>query len=218
MRITAVSYNVRGFRAGVGAVAGVVERLEPDVLLLQETGPRRALRRFADVLGMPCAADPIGWGRRRAKDAVLVREPLRLTSHRQVRFAGSATLYPRAALLAEVVGPRQRFWAISTHLGLGGAERGRQGRALSELAGGLDGPVLIGGDLNMTADARAMGPLLASFVDVGAEAGPTFPGSVPPARIDFLLVTRELIVHRCWVASSAASDHAPVAAVLGLPG
>jgi endonuclease/exonuclease/phosphatase family metal-dependent hydrolase len=218
MRITAVSYNVRGFRAGVGAVAGVVERLAPDVLLLQETGPRRALRRFADVLGMSCAADPIVWARRRAKDAVLVREPMRVTSHRQVRFAGSAALYPRAALVAEVAGPGRRLWAISTHLGLGGAERGRQGRALSELARGLDGPVLIGGDLNMTADARAMRPLLASLVDVGAEAGPTFPGSAPPGRIDFLLVSREVVVRRCWVAASTASDHAPVAAVLELPG
>jgi endonuclease/exonuclease/phosphatase family metal-dependent hydrolase len=218
MRITAATYNIHGFRAGVPAVAEVVGRLAPDVLLLQETGPRRSLRRFADAVGMSCAADPIAWAHRRAKDAVLVREPWRLASDRQVRFAGSASLYPRAALVAEVAGPGGRFSALSTHLGLGGAERGRHARALSELADEPDGPVLVGGDLNMTSDARAMAPLLTRFTDVGAEAGPTFPANAPVARIDFLLVSRGAVVERSWVEASAASDHLPVVAVLELAG
>jgi endonuclease/exonuclease/phosphatase family metal-dependent hydrolase len=218
MRITAVTYNVRGFRAGVPAVAEMVEGLAPDVLLLQETGPRRSLRRFADAIGMSCAADPVAWARRRAKDAVLVREPWRVTSQRQVRFARSAWLYPRAALVAEVAGPGGRLSAVSTHLGLGGAERGRHSRELSELTDEPDGPVVVGGDLNMTADARAMAPLLAHFTDVGAEAGPTFPANAPVARIDFLLVSREVAIERCWVEASAASDHLPLAAMLELAG
>src|SRR2546423_1939470 len=123
MRITVVTYNVRGFRAGVGAVGDVVERLAPDLLLLQETGSRRALRRFVDAIGMSCASDPIAWVRRRAEDAVLVREPWRLSSHRQVRFAGASAMYPRAALVAEVAGPGGRFSAPSTPLRPGGAER-----------------------------------------------------------------------------------------------
>src|SRR2546423_14802833 len=102
MRITVVTYNVRGFRAGVGAVGDVVERLAPDLLLLQETGSRRALRRFVDAIGMSCASDPIAWARRRAKDAGLVREPWRLTSRRPVRFAGAASMYPRARPVAPV--------------------------------------------------------------------------------------------------------------------
>lgn len=216
MRITAVTYNVRGFRAGVEAVANVIERLAPDALLLQETGSRRALRGFADTIGMSCADDPIAWGRRRAKDAVLVREPWHVLSHRQVRFAGSALLYPRAALVAEVAGRGGRFWAVSTHLGLGGAERGRQARALSELCRGLDGAVMIGGDLNMSADARAMAPLLERFTDAGAAAGPTFPAN--GARIDFLLVSGDMEVARAWVEASTASDHAPVAAELEIAG
>nr|MBA3691424.1 endonuclease [Actinomycetota bacterium] len=40
MRLTVVTYNVRGFRDGVDRLAAVVERLAPDDLLLQETGPR----------------------------------------------------------------------------------------------------------------------------------------------------------------------------------
>jgi endonuclease/exonuclease/phosphatase family metal-dependent hydrolase len=216
MRVTAVTYNVRGFRAGVEAVADVAERLAPDVLLLQETGSRRALRRFAETLGMSCAADPIAWGRRRAKDAVLVREPWRVASHRQVRFGGSARFYPRAAILAEVDGRGGRFWAVSTHFGLGGAERGRQARALSELCVRLDDPVLIGGDLNMTADAQAMAPLLERLMDAGAAAGPTFPAN--GARIDFLLVSRDMEVARAWVEASTASDHTPVAAELEIAG
>jgi endonuclease/exonuclease/phosphatase family metal-dependent hydrolase len=218
MRITAATYNVRGFRAGVRVVADVAERLAPDVVLLQETGSRHALRAFADALGMSCAADPIAWARRRAKDAVLVREPWRVSSHRQVRFSGSALLYPRAALVAEVAGPGGRLFAISTHLGLRGDERGRHARALAGLCDELDGPVVIGGDLNMTADARAMVPLLERFIDAGAQAGPTFPASEPAARIDFLLVSRQVTVRRSRVEASTVSDHAAVAAELEFAG
>ena len=58
MRITVVTYNVRGFRDGVDRVAAVVERLAPDVLLLQESGSRRTLRRFAADRGFELAGDP----------------------------------------------------------------------------------------------------------------------------------------------------------------
>ena len=45
--VRVVTYNVRGFRDGRRRVAAVVRELAPDVLLLQETGSRRDLRRFA---------------------------------------------------------------------------------------------------------------------------------------------------------------------------
>ena len=70
-----VTYNVRGFRDGRGRVASVVHALAPDVLLLQESGSRRALRRFADDVGMRVARDPWSPLRRRVKNAVLLAEP-----------------------------------------------------------------------------------------------------------------------------------------------
>ena len=51
MRLRLATYNVHGFRAGVDRVVRVVHELDADALLLQETGPRRALARFAESMG-----------------------------------------------------------------------------------------------------------------------------------------------------------------------
>ncbi len=70
MQVRVVVYNVRGFRDGLNRVANVVRHFEPDVVLLNESGPRRRLRRFAREVGMHAAADP--WNGRNALDAVIL--------------------------------------------------------------------------------------------------------------------------------------------------
>ena len=231
MRITVVTYNVRGFRDGVDRVAEVVERLAPDVLLLQESGSRRTLRRFAADLGLDVARDPWSPLRRRVKDAVLARPPWRIVDHRQHRFAGSARFYPRGALIAQVGRAGRRVWAISTHLGLTPTERNAHVHELTDLSTGLaGGPVVLGGDLNATPEERAVRWLADRYRDVWttvgeaggsgetgrADAGATFPARDPPARIDFLFASAGLRVVSARVAAHAgeASDHLPVAADL----
>jgi endonuclease/exonuclease/phosphatase family metal-dependent hydrolase len=219
MDLTVATYNVRGFRDGLDRLARIVATFEPDVLLLQETGSREALRRFALATGLDVAADPLSPLRRRAKDAVLVRSPWRIVSHRQHRFAGSARWYPRAVLLARLGGDGGRgMWAASTHLGLSGAERGRHVGELLTVCSSLEGPVLIGGDLNARPDASAVRVLAGRFQDVwsvGEGDGVTLPAL--RARIDYLFVSGDLAVQRAWVPAEAAfgaSDHLPVVAEL----
>ena len=231
MQVTVLTYNVRGFRDGIDRVTEVVERIGPDVLLLQETGPRRALRRFAADLGCEMAGDPWSPLRRRVKDAVLTRPPWRVVDHRQHRFAGSARFYPRGALIAQVGRAGRRVWAISTHLGLAPTERNAHVHELTELSEGLaGGPVVIGGDLNATPDERAVRWLADRYPDAWAtardlagrsdagrpDAGATFPARDPTARIDFLFASAGLRVISAGVASGAeaASDHLPVSAEL----
>ena len=100
MRVRVVVYNVRGFRDGSERLVRLVGHFRPDVLLLNETGGRWRVRRFAKALGMDLAADPWSPLRRRVKDAVLVRPPWRIAAHRQHRFEGGPWLYPRGALVA----------------------------------------------------------------------------------------------------------------------
>ncbi len=229
MRLTVATYNVRGFHDGVDRIAEVVERLAPDVLLLQETGPRRTLRRFAADLGMDAAADPLSPLRRRAKDAVLVHPPWRIVEHRQHRFRGSARFYPRAALVAQVGRAGRRVWTVSTHLGLTPTERNAHVHELTDLCAGLSGgPVVIGGDLNATPDERAMRWLAHRYWDAWPAApghagrsggsGGTFPAIDPTARIDYLFASAGLRVASAGVAARAgeASDHLPVIAELEL--
>ncbi|HXF73715.1 MAG TPA: endonuclease/exonuclease/phosphatase family protein [Actinomycetota bacterium] len=224
-RVRVVAYNVRGFRAGARRVAEAVGGLDADVLLLQETGGRLALRRFARALGMAVAADPPSPFRRRVKDAVLARPPWRLGRHRLHRFPGSAPWYPRGALVARLLGPGAAVWAVSFHLGLRPGERRRHAALLRALLAGLGGPVVAGGDLNEGPEGRAASLLRGTLVDAweaaGSGPGPTFPARAPSARIDHVYVSRDVRVDRCVVARDGslaeASDHLPVVADLWVP-
>jgi endonuclease/exonuclease/phosphatase family metal-dependent hydrolase len=226
VRLRVVVYNVHGFRDGLEDVARLVGRFEPDVIVLNETGPRRRLRRLARSLAMQVAHDPRSPFRRRVKNAVLVRPPWRIVEHRLHRFADvRRPLNPRGALVARVGCSGRRLWVLAIHLGLHPVERLRAAEEVSDLARGLAGPVLIGGDCNETPDGRAVAFLGERFWDAwllgGDAAGETFPAPDPTARIDYLFVSEELRVEGVLVPSvlpeaRRASDHLPVVADLTL--
>lgn len=225
MRLRVVVHNVHGFRAGPERVAEVLGHYEPDVVLLNETGSRRALRRFAKRLDLQVARDPWSPFRRRIKNAVLVRAPWRLLEHRLHRFADvRRALSPRGALVARIGRTGRRVWIVATHLGLHPAERLHASQELVDLAFGLSGPVLVGGDCNELPDGRAVSFLGERFWDAwllgGDVAGETFPADDPTARIDYLFVSEQVRVERVLVPASelarAVSDHLPVVAELAL--
>jgi endonuclease/exonuclease/phosphatase family metal-dependent hydrolase len=226
VRLRVVVYNVRGFRDGLDLVSRVTAHFKPDVVLLNETGSRRKLRRFAKQMDMQVAADPWPSFRRRVKDAVLVARPWRIVSHRQHRFADvRRRMYPRGALIAQIGRAGLRMWAVSVHLGLHPVERLHSVQELSDLARGLSGPVLIGGDFNETPDHRAVRFLGERFWDAwqlgGEVVGETFPSGDPTARIDYLFVSEGVAVENIIVPpgrdARLASDHLPVVAQLKLP-
>jgi endonuclease/exonuclease/phosphatase family metal-dependent hydrolase len=224
MRLRVVTYNVRGFRDGLDRVARVVSHFEPDIVLLNETGGRLALRRFGRVVGMTVARDPWSPFRRRVKDAVLVRPPWRIASSVQARFDTASWLYPRGALVADLRRGSARVHAISVHLSLHPGERRRHAEALVDLVRGLHTPAVVGGDLNEPPDGAAATLLGTRFRDawlLGGDAeGDTFPVGSPTARIDYVFVTEGLSVDRVVVPGGPdvrdASDHRPVVAALTL--
>lgn len=225
MRLRVLVYNVRGFRDGFERVVRVVGRFRPDVLLMNETDGRIRLRRFARRVEMHAVGDPWSPFARRVKNAVLVRAPWRVLRHRWLRFDRSARRYPRGALIASLGRSGYRVWAVCVHLGLQPAERLRHAEELSDALRGLDGAVLIAGDLNETPDGRAASFLGERFWDAwllgGDAVGETFPATDPTARIDYLFVSEGLRVERMLVPGDedarSASDHRPVVAELDLP-
>ena len=226
MRVRVVVYNVRGFRDGFDRLVRLVGHFQPDVILLNETGGRWRLRRFAKALALELAADPWAPFRRRVKDAVLVRPPWRITEHRQHRFEGGPWMYPRGALVARLARGDARLGAISMHLGLHPRERLAHARALAALVDDVDAPIVAGGDLNEKPDGRAVGFLSERFRDawlLGGDAdGGTFPADEPTTRIDYLFVSEGIVVERVLVPpgpdAREASDHRPLVAELSLPG
>jgi endonuclease/exonuclease/phosphatase family metal-dependent hydrolase len=222
VRVRLVTYNVRGFRDDRTALLEVVRALAPDVLVVNETGARWRLRRFARELGMVVAADAWSPLRRRAKDAVLARPPWTIGEHRQRRFARSARWYPRAALVARLERADVRWWVVAIHLGLGAAERLRHVEELLAVTASLDGPTVIAGDTNERPDGASIARLRERFEDAWVLAGEgpdgTMPARAPTARIDDVFVSRDVVVTRAFVpqdeAVDRASDHRPVVADL----
>jgi endonuclease/exonuclease/phosphatase family metal-dependent hydrolase len=225
VRVRVVVYNVRGFRDGFDRLVRLVGHFEPDLVLLNETGGRWRLGRFAKALGMGVARDPWSPFRRRVKDAVLVRPPWWIAEHRQQRFEGTPLAYPRGALIARLENGDARLCAVSTHLGLHPRERLADARELTRSIADAGTPVVIGGDLNERPDGGAVGYLAERFRDAwllgGDVDGETFPADEPTARIDYLFVSDEIAVERAIVPpgpdAREASDHRPVVAELTLP-
>ena len=216
--IRIAAWNVHGLRGGVEAVARVVRDEAVDVLLLQESGPRRRLRALGAALGMVVCDDPPAFPRRRIQNAVLLRSPREVRWHRLARFDGGPLLHPRGALIARL----DDLTAASVHLGMAGPERGRHVEQLLEILGRGDEPVVIGGDLNASPDDAVPARIAEGYPDVWTRAGDgqgsTFPSHEPSARIDFLFASPAVEPLRAWTAGATVSDHLMVIADLQLGG
>ncbi|HZB02619.1 MAG TPA: endonuclease/exonuclease/phosphatase family protein [Actinomycetota bacterium] len=210
------TWNVHGLRDGVDAVAAAIRAERPDVLLAQESGPRRRLSALGDALGMSVASDPVVFPRRRVRNAVLVRPPLRVRGHRLMRFRGGTWFAPRGAMIAEVDGLR----VVSLHLGLKRAERREHVRQLLEALGQGRTKVVIGGDLNAHPDDPTAAAIAAIYPDVwravGEGPGLTMPAQQPTARIDAIFAGPALRPLRARTAAHSGSDHLMVVADLEL--
>jgi endonuclease/exonuclease/phosphatase family metal-dependent hydrolase len=203
--------NVHGLRAGVEAVAEAVRAEGPDVLLVQESGPRRRLPVLGEALGMTVATDPIVFPRRRVRNAVLVTPPLQLRSHDLMRFEGGPWLAPRGAMIAKV----DSLTVVSLHLGLKRSERLAHVRQLLD-ALGRDPKVVIGGDLNAHPDDPAAAAIADRYPDlwaaVGEGPGLTMPAERPTARIDAIFAGVTIRPLRVRTAAAHISDHLMVVA------
>jgi endonuclease/exonuclease/phosphatase family metal-dependent hydrolase len=212
------TWNLHGMRGGVNEIASVIHAEEVDILLLQESGPRRRLRALGETLGMVVCADPRAFPRRRIQNAVLVRGGLAAIVHTRLqRFSGGSQLYPRGVLFANV---DERFSVMSVHLGLGRKERAHHVSQLMGMIEGSSGGFVIGADLNALPGDPGPTSLAELAADcweaVGDGSGATFPSHAPTARIDYLFAGRAFRPVRAWTAGGTVSDHLMVVAELAI--
>ena len=212
------TWNLHGMRGGVNEIASVIHAEEIDILLLQESGPRRRLRALGETLGMVVCADPRAFPRRRIRNAVLVRGGLAAIVHNRLRrFSGGSHLYPRGVLVAYV---DERFSMLSVHLGLSGMERAHHVSQLMEMIERSSGSFVIGADLNALPGDPGPASLAELASDcweaVGDGSGATFPSHAPTARIDYLFAGRAFRPVRAWTAGGTVSDHLMVVAELAI--
>ena len=224
MLIRAASYNVQSFRGGVEAAAGILAADEPDLVLVQECGPRRALRSLARSLEMDAESSHRRFGR--VRNAVLSRPPWRVFGVEVGDFTPEGKGLQRGFLAVRLRRLGMTLTAVSAHLGLAPREREAHARELTDWLAGVEGPVVLGVDLNEGPQSPEATWLAARVFDAfghaGRGPGDTFPARVPTARIDYLFVSQDVRPLRAWVSTApdvvTASDHRPVFAELELEG
>lgn len=210
--------------ARLEGIAAVIERLDADVLLLQEVENLPLAEALASRAGYPEARLVEGFDPRGIDVAVLSRLPVdRYVSHLGETGLDGRPLWSRDCVEAHAGGGL--LVLVGTHLvsritDPAGERRRAQAARLREIAeeaswsspGAL---VLAGGDLNDEPGSGPLAPLLADgawvdpLVEVGLGSSWTWLGLGGGARLDYLLVPRE----DAWrVVSAAIADGADVAA------
>jgi endonuclease/exonuclease/phosphatase family metal-dependent hydrolase len=221
VHLRVVSYNLRSLRAGIAPAVEAVIADEPDVLLVQEYGPPYRLRAFGKALGMDWASSYAPFNRLR--NAVLFRSPWRLVHSDAHRLSKTKSQHRRGFVLARLETKRDVVHAVSVHLGLSARERPGHAAELLAALRDLEGPVVVGGDLNEEPGGDAVDALTAELRSGRSIAGgghPTFPADGPTASIDDILVAGAAAIASFRVGESdavrKASDHRPVVADLEL--
>jgi endonuclease/exonuclease/phosphatase family metal-dependent hydrolase len=145
-------------------------------------------------------------------NALLVRKSATIVDCEPIHLPA---LEPRGAVMADVRVDGAMVRVIGMHLDLSGLWRRRQAATiLAHVAASTQAlPTVLMGDLNEW--SRAAG-CLRDFERhfTMAQTGPSFHARRPVARLDRILVSRELTVTACGVhdspASRTASDHLPI--------
>ncbi|HIE17536.1 MAG TPA: endonuclease [Dehalococcoidia bacterium] len=230
--IRIMTYNLHnGFNTdghlNMETIARVIERSAPDIVALQEvsrgwvvSGRLDMLTWLSQRLHMPYVfaptADPL-WG-----NAILSRYPVMAYS----RFdLPPADLFIRRGFVAALVdlGNGDKLKVIATHLhhleGDSDIRKEQAGTIVKFLDDVGHNRVVLLGDLNAEPSDPEMVLLKeAGLLDTCETMNPylacTFPSENPRKRIDYIWISRDLVLQDIEVPFSTASDHLPVIAVI----
>jgi endonuclease/exonuclease/phosphatase (EEP) superfamily protein YafD len=238
--LTVMTYNVLAWKREGRDVAASIRAADPDVVGLQEIGPRGAAylgRALADRLPysyLTPSADSSG-------AAVLSRYPLRNRSAFRVSDrghwwqrmtiespAGPITYLNIHTKIPYIRTTRRGFGPLRIPLGFHAQRRRREVQQLVETVSDVDGPLIVGGDFNMTersSDHRLLSTRLRdAYRAVGVGLGHTFPraGSFPrtfpcpcpTVRLDYVWHSDHFEPAWAYRGDAGRSDHHPV--VVGL--
>jgi endonuclease/exonuclease/phosphatase (EEP) superfamily protein YafD len=218
-RLKLLSVNVWSGNHDTARLLALIRAEAPDLVFLQEVTDE-----WAAAIGSLADSYPYRYVIPRNDNfgvALLSRRP----------FAGVDAIdtppHDRPSLLAELDVDGRRVSFIGTHpmppLGAAGFDaRNRQLAAVAALAAGLDGPVILAGDLNTTMWGDHFGQLVATSGLENARRGfgilPTWPTAYPPAMIplDHCLVSDDFAVLDMRAGARIGSDHLPIIVSLAL--
>jgi endonuclease/exonuclease/phosphatase family metal-dependent hydrolase len=224
VRLRVVAYNIHSSRDDLTALAAVVRGLNPDVLIVQE-GPRRlrwrtkaaALAHSFDLVYATGGSPSLG-------NVIMTTMRVRVRQTWEERFPLKPGRHMRGAAYARCEIAGVGFTVVGTHLSTDDQERPSQAELLRRSVAEIEGPVILGGDLNDVPGSRSWELAHAGLVDVGGRTGfgdvCTFPCRGADRRLDTIAVSEEIGLQAYHVErgdlTRRASDHFPVVADLAL--
>ncbi len=222
-----LSYNVHQLRDDVAALTAVVRTVAPDVVVLQEAPRRLRWRTRSAVLASRFGLFVAGGGEPALGNLVLAGQRVRVRGQKCVRFPLTPGRHLRGAVLVWCEVGRTPFVVAGSHLATDAGERPAQAAILHRALAEVDPPLLLGIDVNETADGSAWGALsegtglVDAAVAMSRADAPTYPISAPARRIDAVLVDPrcEIVDYRILDSPEArrASDHFPLLVDVVLP-
>jgi endonuclease/exonuclease/phosphatase family metal-dependent hydrolase len=223
-----VTWNIHGCVGRDGRfdperTAGVIRRLDPDILALQEVDSRRGRNGGLDVFDYlrkavgehAIDARTISTVDGHYGQLLLSRWPFARHRCHDISVPGRE---PRRAIEAQVELPGGRLRTIATHIGLNPIEWRGQLRALAEIVeAATEGPQLLMGDFNEWPYPNADWRRLAAHFGARTRHC-TFPAMLPALALDRIWFRPPGLKVRTWAERSArrASDHLPLVAELAL--
>lgn len=223
--ITVATYNIH---KAIGTdrrrlperILQVLAGIDADIVTLQEADQRFGAR--AAVLSASLL-DRFGWapvtfGVRPASmgwhgNLLLIRKHMSVDDRTPIDLP---SLEPRGAIMADVrTRHGQQLRIVGMHLDLSGLRRTHQARAIIAHVSARPQPLptILMGDLNEWSAATGCLHEFARHYRI-AETGPSFHARRPVARLDRIMVSRDLKIAACGVESgklaSVASDHLPI--------
>lgn len=225
------SYNIRKAigtdrRRRPERIIEVLNELDADVVALQEADrrfgvrdaaiPAHLLEEHSDLKAVQFGwrAGSMGWH----GNAILVRKGMAVDHCAMLHLP---SLEPRGAVLSEVAAGRNGVRVVGMHLDLSGLWRRRQAAAILHEVEQRRAkmPTVLMGDLN---EWSARSGCLRDFGahHVFAETGRSYHSGNPIARLDRIMVSRDVAIRACGVhrtpLSRTASDHLPIWAELDI--
>lgn len=224
VKLRVVAYNIHSSRDDLNALAAVVRGLNPDILIMQE-GPRRfRWRTKAAALAHSFHMVYATGGLPSLGNVIMTSLKVRVRETWEVRFPLKPGRHMRGAAFARCEAGGAAFTVVGTHLSTDDEERPSQAELLRQAVSGIEGPVILGGDLNDIPGSASWALAHAGLVDVGDRMGfgdvCTFPCRGADRRLDTIAVTDQIGLEAYQVETGElthrASDHFPVVADLVL--
>lgn len=150
---------------------------------------------------------------------ILTRWPIKSIQNNRISVNIGDQIETRALLSINLIYRNKEFTFSTVHMDYRNREsRIRQAEEIINIYSLISNPVILTGDFNAQPETQELAILERLFIDISKESGFTYPAINPKAKIDYVLLTKNLLHNRIKNKKVPIdfSDHRPVLTVFNL--